>query len=440
MATVAAARQGAAVPQRHLTAFQQAMLSLYWFATEAHWSAILLFLLPAQALLIGGEAFKGTTLGQVLLLGAFVSMVVAPLFGALSDRIRTRLGRRRPWLVAGSIMNVFGLIALAYIPANRASLVLFILAFMWVELWNNFATAPYSALIPDVVAPEQRGSASGWLGLMTMLGNLGGAVVAGLALATLGIAGMYWILAGVILAGMLGTVLFTREPEPPREMPPFRWGDFLRGLYEPLLRSPDFRWVFITRFFVTMGVFTVQEFLLFYFTDVIRVFNLFGLEIGTAALGQTAFFVLVLTSASISTLAAGALSDRYGRKLMVYLSGALQGVVALVFMFISSFNLVVVMGVLFGLGYGAYQSVDWALASDVLPSMDDYAKDMGVWHIAQVFPQVIATPIAGVLLDQFQFFGKANGMPTLGYTVIFGLAVIYFILGTAFVGRIKGAR
>lgn len=440
MATVAAARPGAAVPRRHLSTFQQAMLSLYWCATEAHWSAILLFLLPAQALLIGGEAFKGTTLGQVLLLGAFVSMVVAPLFGAMSDRMRTRFGRRRPWVVAGSIMNVAGLIALAYIPASPTSLVLFILAFMWIELWNNFATAPYPALIPDVVAPEQRGSASGWLGLMTMLGNLGGAVAAGLALATLGIAGMYWILAGVILVGMLGTVLFTAEPEPPKDIPPFRWGEFLRGLYEPLVESPDFRWVFVTRFFVTMGIYTVQEFLLFYFTDVVRVFNLFGLEIGSAALAQTAFFVLVLISASISTLAAGVLSDRYGRKLMVYISGALQGVVALGFMFISSFNLVVVMGVLFGLGYGAYQSVDWALASDVLPSMDDYAKDMGVWHIALVLPQVIATPIAGVLLDHFQLVGKASGMPALGYTVIFGVAVAYFILGTLFVRRIKRAR
>ena len=40
------------------------------------------------------------------------------------------------------------------------------------------------------------------------------------------------------------------------------------------------------------------------------------------------------------------------------------------------------MGIVFGLGYGAYISVDWALATDVLPSMDDYARDMGVWHVA----------------------------------------------------------
>ena len=90
--------------------------------------------------------------------------------------------------------------------------------------------------------------------------------------------------------------------------------------------------------------------------------------------------------AIVSTLAAGVLSDRHGRKLMVYISGGIMGVVGLIFVFFHSFVLAVLMGVVFGLGYGAYESVDWALASDVLPSMDDYAKDMGVWHVAMVLP------------------------------------------------------
>jgi MFS family permease len=152
------------------------------------------------------------------------------------------------------------------------------------------------------------------------------------------------------------------------------------------------------------------------------------------------FLMPLLLGAILSTLAAGVLSDRYGRKLLVYISGALMGVVALVFILFHSFTLAVLMGVIFGLGYGAYESVDWALASDVLPSMDDYAKDMGVWHVAMVLPQVIATPVAGALLDNFQRVGRNNNLPTLGYTVIFLMAVVYFFLGTLFVKQIKGAR
>src|SRR5512141_2203788 len=118
----------------HMSHFKQAMLSLYWFGTNAHWAAILLIALPAQALLIGGDAVKGRTLGIVLLIGAFVSMVVAPFFGALSDRIITRWGRRRPWIVLGTLMNVIGIFGLIYFPRanDMSSLPLFIVAFMWV--------------------------------------------------------------------------------------------------------------------------------------------------------------------------------------------------------------------------------------------------------------------------------------------------------------------
>ena len=98
------------------------------------------------------------------------------------------------------------------------------------------------------------------------------------------------------------------------------------------------------------------------------------------------------------------------------------------------------MGILFGIGYGAYQSVDWAMASDVLPSEFDYAKDMGVWHIAWTLPQVIATPIAGLLLDNFQVIGRQHGQPTLGYTVIFFLAAFYLVFGTVLVRRVRKVR
>jgi MFS family permease len=91
--------------------------------------------------------------------------------------------------------------------------------------------------------------------------------------------------------------------------------------------------------------------------------------------------------------------------------------------------------VLFGIGYGAYASVDWALAIDVLPSGQSAAKDLGIWGIANTLPQVLAPVIAGPLLDVFNRTG-AN----LGYSVIFSLAIIEVALGSVFIWKIKGAR
>lgn len=421
-----------------------AMLSLYWFGTSAHWAAILLITLPKQAFLIGGDAVKGQTLGIVLLVGAFVSMIVAPLFGALSDRIRTPWGRRRPWIVVGTLMNVIGLFGLIYFPRpnDLSSLPLFILAFMWVEFWNNVATAPFSALIPDIVPLNQRGSASGWYGLMNMLGNFAGGVSALIFTRNgeVDLRSIYLFVAGALIFGMLGTVVFLKEPKVVRPAPPFDLGQFLRGLLTPL-RDYDFRWVFWTRFLMEMGAFTVQEFLQYFMRDVVKVFTLFGLTVAENAESAVSFFIIgLLLGAILSSLAAGILSDRFGRKFMVYISSALQAVVPIVFIFFAPFGLVVGLGLIFGLGYGAYQSVDWALASDVLPSQDDYARDMGVWHVAMTFPQVIATPIAGFMLDKFQLVGAQRGLPHLGYTVIFSLAAVYFVLGTVLVRRIRKVR
>lgn len=131
------------------------------------------------------------------------------------------------------------------------------------------------------------------------------------------------------------------------------------------------------------------------------------------------------------------MSDKVGRKRMVYLSGGLQALVPAIFIFFGDYTMALLLGIVFGLGYGAYQAVDWALASDVLPSADDYAKDMGVWHIAFTMPQILAVPLAGALLDRFQILGQSIGLPTLGYTVIFSLAVSYFALGTYFVHKIS---
>ena len=151
-----------------------------------------------------------------------------------------------------------------------------------------------------------------------------------------------------------------------------------------------------------MGTFTIQEFILFFMADVVKTFTLFGTEIASnAATAASVFVLMLLVGALPASITAGYLSDRIGRKAAVYASSILQAIVPIAFVVLvaPSFTVVTLLGLVFGLGYGAYQSVDWALASEVLPSEDDYAKDMGVWHIALTMPQIIAPLIAGILLD-----------------------------------------
>jgi len=428
-----------------LSPLRQATMALYWFATNVHWGAILIITLPAQARIIGGDADKGATLGAILLAGAFVSMVIAPVAGALSDRWVTRFGRRRPWIVVGTLLNIPGLFAMASFAhaGGFTSLPLYVAAFMWVEFWNNVATAPFSALVPDVVPPEQRGSASGWVGLMTMLGLLIGGITGFIFTDKAGAADLdsiYAFIAVVMLLGMLGTVLSVREPEVTVKLPPFEFGAFTRELFRPF-QNRDFTWVFWTRLLMEMGAFTVQEFVLYYLTDVVKDFRLSWAPTPPNPESAVGYFLgALLIGAVIASLVAGIASDKVGRKPVVYISSALQAVVTVVLAFFYDFQLAILVGIVFGLGYGAYGAVDWALATDVLPSDADHAKDMGVWHVALTLPQVIATPIAGVLLDRFQAIGKVSGAPVLGYQVVFLLSTAYFIIGTVLVRQIRKVR
>jgi MFS family permease len=94
-----------------------------------------------------------------------------------------------------------------------------------------------------------------------------------------------------------------------------------------------------------------------------------------------------------------------------------------------------IVAALFGLGYGAYMAVDWALGIDVLPAGEDAAKDMGIWHVSMVLPQMIAPAVAGLTLNAL----KGTSL-LAGYTVVFGMAAVWFVLGTLFVRQVRGVR
>jgi MFS family permease len=219
------------------------------------------------------------------------------------------------------------------------------------------------------------------------------------------------------------------------------------GLREPAIRgffsafrNRDFFWTFATRALVMMGIATIQPFLAVYFRQAIHARNPVTLagEWGLA----------LLAGAIIPAVVGGHLSDRIGRrKPFVYAAGALQALVASVLLFglLRSIPLIFVLGVIFGIGYGLYVAVDWALACDVLPDRERASgRDMGLWHIAFTLPPALAPAIFAPILHAFNEPGHVIlGLPTgdlLGFRLVFAGAAVWFVLGTVFVSRIKAVR
>ena len=427
-------------PQPMSTA-RQMLLNVYWFSANVMWASLLLIIMPYYIKSVVEDSAKGMVVGLVLSAGAIVSVFAGMVFGAFSDRIHLPGGRRKPWIVIGTLGIVLGLWALSYWtrPGDPGSFSGWIGAFLILEVLSNIASASCSALIPDQVPAGQRGSAAGWLGLMSMLGVFAGAAT-GLLIAPLGLATIYSILIVVMLIGALVTVFGVQESNILPDAPRGTLREFLKSFYLPFRRA-DFTWVFFNRLLIGMGVFTVQEFVLYYMADAFQspyMLPFFGKVADTAEGAVSVFFPVLFLGAIATSLFAGVLSDRRGRKPVAYASGLLLGVVCMVFTFSHSFPLSILMGVVFGLGYGAYESIAWALAFDALASASDHGKDMGIWHMATVLPQAIATPIGGFLLDYFRVAGAARNVPDMGYIIIFIIAVVYLMLGSICLKQIKG--
>src|SRR5207302_4290633 len=124
-----------------------------------------------------------------------------------SDRTRSRWGRRRPWMVAGTALNVLGLGLLAI----AGSPVLVILAYVFVQISNNTAGAAYAGVIPDVVPANERGRASGLLGTMNQIGTVVGVGLVAVVLKQLGstragLLGGYAVIAVILLASLAVSV------------------------------------------------------------------------------------------------------------------------------------------------------------------------------------------------------------------------------------------
>lgn len=406
-------------------------VSILWLALYAQWLTVVPTIVPDQVAGILGphSAFREGISGSIIAAGAAVALVITPVAGALSDRLRTARGRRRPFLVSGIAAASIAL-ALLVPFGPGSSILLYALAILNLQFWWNWAAGPYAGLIPDAVPAAAQSTASGWMNAMSIVGTiLGNALVAALYRP----GRMLPVIAAFValnLTCLALTLRGVREPIAVGAGRPFDLRGFVRSFYLEPRTHRNFYWVLLTRLLANMGIWSVFTFLLFYLESVVGIERMAAARLLPGLLGAGAVLAIP------ASLAGTRLADRHGIVRLVRITSWIMAAAALCYVLIAMHpRLVLVVPVVlaFSAAYGAYGAVDWALALNVLPSGQDSGKDMGIWHIAMVLPQMLGPAATGWLITAI----RTAASERLAYAVAFALAALWFALAALLIGRVR---
>lgn len=476
-----------AISPRPYGFFNHVTLSLYWFALSFLWGGFLSVVLPALNKPVAGPVFgvgnEDVARGILSSLGLIVAMIVQPMSGAISDRSGFKMGRRRPYMLGGTAV---GLVSLA-IVAFSGNWWLLLVGYMLLQLGDNTAQGAYQGLMPDIVPPDKRGKASAALGIAQLGGTLFGAVVPGVLQGTFGeINGSrldLLLVSIVFVLSLILTVLFVKEKPfvPTEKESPLKTS---LNMFKGVSHYPDFILLMLARLAFLTAPATVSLFVKSFLEN--DKFRFVHYKVATATspcldahgnavntpLGQPCYvnnslvfqagstlsliLGLVLISAIIGSYPASALSDRFGRKRVLYaLTGV--GIVGGLLMLIpasimsaavdhvanmslaaqesyldtvrpTAILMLVIFGALIGISWGGFLGVDWAFATDLIP-LSEAGRFMGLSNLATAGCQALAAFIGGFIVDS-----------GLGYRGLFLTVGVYYLISFGFLSKVREPR
>lgn len=414
-------------------------LTIYWLSNSLLWGALLHLGLQSRLCDWFGPDRVGYYIGILGAVGGIVGTATQMLVGAFSDRSLHPWGRRRPFLAVGVVLGVGALVLLGAAKGFWA----FAGALILVQLCTNAALGPFTALLPDTVNPREHGKASGFMGVARLLGDVGGLMLAGILLSTTSLGAdpsqaaliafhsprfllMCLLMGGFMLLTMVVCVLTIKE-KPLRERPPLSPVQTVMKSFDVDVKgNVDFFWLSLSRAITNLGFYMFLEVLFFFLK--------YSLRIPNAEKASMLIMFPAIGAAIVSSIPSGILSDRLGRKSMIYISQFLMALAAAIFVFAPNLTWIYVASIPAGLAYGVFTAVEWALACNLVPK-GEAARYLGVWNASSVVPQILAFPIAGAIGSGLA--GRAAG---LGWRVDFVVTVVCCLVGAWFLRYVRERR
>jgi len=401
-------------------------LNAYWPGLSFMWNSLHLIILPAVLLGFVADARKNTVLGLLTFVGLMVALVTQPLSGALSDAWPSRLGRRRPLLILGTIFDMLFLALIATAP----DLTTLAVGYIGLQFTSNVAHGPAQGLMHDRVPADQMGLASGIKNLFDM----GGMVISSLAVGRLlspqdpDARGVITLVAAILLAGLALTAFGVREASSRPAPGAVSLRERLRASFRVDVRGNRHYWRLIwSRLLFLLSVYGIQAFAQYYVRDTLPSAN-------PVQLTGDLMAAIVLALVGFSVLG-GYLCDRYGRKPMHVVAALLVACGSLLLLTARSATSVLIFGAITGAGMGVYITANWALANDLAPQ-GQAGKFLGLTNLATAGAAAISR-LTGPGIDALNALRPGQN---LGYAALFAGGAILSLISLFWLREIPDFR
>lgn len=459
-------------------------INIYWFALNARSQTLSPLVIPLLVQYFVGEQLKGSALGSIRLGALMTAVLVQALMGILSDRSTFKLGRRRPFILLGTLGEVIVFVLIGFAASLEGTTGYAVLFGLYIlsAIASNTAHAATQGLIPDLVPDSQRGRYSGVKALLELPLPL---ILTSLVIGKLVSVGNLWAaLITLIVVVIFCAALAMLAPEEQQPKVPFNldWSPFIRllvmtavfttlilgmgtfmrwfmqlnlalpplvwravavgvgllvmimtigagvltslriGVGKDIHYLPSFKWWVVNRLAFLTASTNIATFLLFFLQE--RFSELQG-EKAAGPAATIALFVGVFIL--LTALPSGWLSDRFGKKPLIAIAGLLGAVGIALIILVPSMTAIYIGGSIVGAGIGLFYSANWALGTEIVPR-EQAGRFLGLSNLAGAGAGAIGAYIGGPIAD------------ALGYTLIIGMYGFLFLISILALSGIQETR
>ncbi|AKP64250.1 multidrug-efflux transporter [Levilactobacillus koreensis JCM 16448] len=376
-------------------------------------------LLPQHLKDIMGPSAATAVFGVLNAATAISSLVANLLFGNLSDRTRSRFGRRTPWVVAGGLVGGLSLFLIGLFTNVWAIGIAYCISMFGL----NMMIAPVIATLSDRVSDDMRATMSAFMSAGTTCGTSLGTLI-GARFISIQIPG--FIVAGILMgiAGICTVIVWPNERSA-KDLPEVTGGvsELLASFRPPVKGARDFWLAFVGRTLLIFSYYMIFNYQLYILESYI------GQGKTAAAATISVMSIITMIVGLVGSLTSGAISDAIGRrKLPVIVASILLAIGYLLPWVMRSPLSMMLFAGFAGLGYAVYGAVDQALNIDVLPNKEEAGKDLGILNIATTLGQTVGPIVTSVVVVMG------------GYKLVFPIAIAFVLIACIFIQMIRSTK